>query len=491
MNDRLKSALVKWSGLYRLVAALLIPALVPLAHALQITSVQRGIHDGFELVIVNCDTISNFELEYDQVRGECRLSLKGGKVSPAAAATVERFRLRQTIKACDAVPRRGTLVFHVTGTVFLREYLVNSPAALILDFSHEPDTLAQLPFECDRQRYLALGGRAEREGDLDWALRYVERVRSRGDTDAALAHRAGVIGQRLGRWDLALETFAKTAGVDEFAADAHARRAMIYFAKGDTAASGAEWAGFFHHKPQPSTPDTVTVAAAPPKPEPARVAVSPPPVPSAQTPPAKRFSLPSILQAGGGDGASYLYYGWGLLAVGLVTLVGLWAGSARSRQQVALEVEAYRPFKPVQALSEMDFLRTMKSSSKTPYRPLWDTVLPAPTAPPRNGSWNAPLAQPNEPNGHLLRRTTIPPILEGAISPRVVAAYKPSSTELKGNPPPPTVPPRVPAARIVALAGQGLSEAQIANDLMVGRDEVAMVINLSRLARKGNQRREE
>lgn len=475
-----------------LLAILLsILSLTPVANALQVNGVQRGVHEGFELIIITCDSISHFEMEYDQVLGECRVSLKGGRIPAGIALAMERWRPRETISGAEAVPRRGMLIFKTRGTVYLRDYQVSGPPALILDFSRDPDTTGALPFECDKQRYLALGGRAEREGRLELALRYVQRVRKQGGSEFALTHRSGVIEQRLGRWDLALESFAKTAQMAEFAADAHARRTMIFMAQGDTLASGQEWAGYFHRGT--SEPDIDTTKTSTP---PAEVVAKP--VKSEPTHTAAHsldFLTSGVIQAGGGDGASYLYYGWGLLVVGMLTLVGLWAGSTRSRKLAAEEAVRYQPFQPERPKSEFEFLRSFEPS--TSHRQSYAQVQPSRQETSTRSRYSdpispLPIAAPAEHIERLENSASTTPALVVEVPSKIVTAYH-ESDRAPTEPLPPQLQhiPRVPADRIVELAAQGLNEGEIAGRLEVGRDEVKMVLNLARASRSGREGRPE
>jgi len=461
--------------LKRLSLTLFLLLVAVAVQAASITTVQRGVHDGFELVILNCDTLPDFSLEYDQVQGNFRLVLKHGRISANALKSLTSFRARETITNVTVDRKAGTITFHAKGPVYLREHLVSGPPALILDFSHELGHDGRYPFELDREEYLKRGGRAERDGKLKLALGYVEHVRSWSDDDANLIHRAGVIEHRLGQWDVALETFAKTAADPSLAADAHARRTMIFMAKGDTVASGEEWAGYFHKKAKTIEPDPLPDSVAAMQVAAAARAVQPAETSLEQI----RKRLPEVLQAGGGDSATYLYYGWGMLLVGLVTLIGLWAGSSKSRHLAATEAEVYSPMAPPEAQSEYEFLRAIKAKEANSY----------PQARSRSSQPPASVVQPkpvilSDPPVETASPLSLEPLTREGISSRVVSAYQEAP---RGKIPASTLPPvpgKIPIQQIIQLADEGLRQAEIAHQLSIGRDEVAMVINLARMSRQ-------
>jgi len=443
--------------------------------AASITTVQRGVHDGFELVILNCDTLPDFSLEYDQVQNIFRLQLKHGRISSTAVKALNAFSSRETIADVKVDRKAGVIAFRVKGPVYLREHLVSGPPALILDFSNEPEHSGRYPFELDREQYLRLGGRAERDGKLNLALNYVKHVRRWSDDDANLIHRAGVIEQRLGQWDVALETFAKTAADPSLAADAHARRTMIFMAKGDTLSSGQEWAGYFHRNSRTIKPEVVPDTL-----EAIEVAVSVPSDQPAKTP----FQLiKKVIQAGGGDGSTYLYYGWGMLAVGLVTLIGLWAGSGGSRRLAATEAEVYHPLAPPEAQTEYEFLRALKAKEnrKLPARSLLTPESSAPTpfaAPPVPREAPLPSAYQAE------NRSTLPEDISSPIIPTL--AESPEGQAANSTRPPKG---KIPIEQIIQLAEEGFKQAEIAQKLTVEKDEVGMVLNLARLYRSSMEQR--
>lgn len=461
------------SILRRTLLLFLLASLPALSLAAMVTGVQRGVHEGFELVILHCDSLPDFSLEYDHVRQTARLALTRGRITLQAAKALTAFRPGVSIAGVSVDRKGGMVTFRLRGDLYLREHIVNGPAALILDFSSEPDSTGRRPFELDRDQYLKLGGTAERRGDLELALKYVSRVRRWSDDDHNLVHRSGVIEQRLGRWDVALETFAKTAADPQLAADAHARRTMIFMAKGDTSASGAEWAGYFHAKPKAPAPDSTSLAVLDTTPK------IPGVLPQAKPRQNREFTLPKILQAGGGDSETYLYYGWGMLAVGLLTLMGLWWGSGKARKQAEIESAADQPIPAGELQSEYDFLRSLKpktpsfmSAAVTPSRPI---VPRAPTPRPMKRGPYAGEAFSPAPPAPLVASPRIVLANEAASVPNPPALH-PSTSPLHG---------KAPVDQIIALADSGLAEPEIANELQIGQDEVSMTLNLSRLARKG------
>jgi len=443
-------------------------ALLPTtASATTVTRVDRAIHEGFELLIIHCDSLPEFSLEYDRVAGVAELRVQRGKISKRASQTLLKMGNGLTIRGATVDLAKGLIRFRTPKPVVIREYLISGPSALILDFGVSEDVAAPLPFELDREGYLKKGGIAEKGGRLEMALGYVDHVRGWEGSDLSLTHRAGVIEQRLGRWDQALETLAESAQIAEFAADAHARRTMIFLAKGDTASMGEEWAGYFHaEKKKPKIEpvelpvDSVRVA---------QIETTKPTTPATEQ--KKGLKLPKILSAGGGDSLDYLYYGWGFLAVGFLSLIGLLLSARKNAlpKNSYPEVDISVPFsqhirdrveQPAHNQS------TVAEAPATTYSPKPVINLPDESYRSTSGT-SRPIFQQYEAQAKPANDSTIwatPP--------------KPRSAQSHRD--------RVPVDDIVALAEKGVSESEIANQLLVGRDEVAMVLNLVRLARRTN-----
>ncbi len=440
-----------------------------MANAATVTRVDRAIHDGFELLILHCDSLPEFSLEYNRVAGIAELRLKRGKIGRKAAQTLLSFRSGATIRGATVDQARGVISFRTPTPVHLREYMITGPSALILDFGTAEQVNEPLPFELDREGYLKLGSKAEKSGQLEMALGYVEHVRGWEGTDLSLTHRAGVIEQRLGRWDQALETLGESAQIAEFAADAHARRTMIFLAKGDTASMGEEWAGYFHNKgkkkpvePEP-TPELIDTTA---------IVAEPPPVQVEEHAHKLPLKLPKILSAGGGDSLDYLYYGWGFLAVGFLSLIGLLLSAKKN----SLNPENFRTI-------------DISVPERHDERPRTEAIVFTP-AEPKPVPRSEDLRHSAESFQSAIAHVEPLPRL------RTLAERQPPRHDLHPNDPmsglypkpKPNVPhqhqDRVPVDEIVTLAEGGMSESEIAHKLSVGRDEVAMVKNLARLSRR-------
>ena len=442
-----------------------------------VVKVDRAIHDGFELMIIHCDSLPEFSLQYDRVAGVVDLKLIHGKIGRTAAQTLGRMGSGLTIRGATVNATRGSIRFRTPAAIHIREYVVSGPAALILDFGRAEPEDVRLPFELDREDYLKLGSAAEKGGRLELALGYVEHVRQWEGSDLALTHRAGVIEQRLGRWDSDLETLAESAQIAEFAADAHARRTMIFLAKGDTASMGNEWAGYFHKDQKKAKPgEEIVTAAADTTP----LAADTLPVQAEIPPPKTSFKLPQILRAGGGDSLDYLYYGWGFLAVGFLSLIGLLLSARKSGLSIATygTVDISVPTREegqspgggsdrIETYSQA-LLAGERSSRQSP------GVAQNPLPEPRPASGYP--GNPTPPTIPIAQRA-YPPLFERSdpIRPRAASNRR----------------DRVPVDEIVSLSRSGVSEGDIAHRLMVGRDEVAMVLNLSKLARGGASYRNE
>ncbi len=446
---------------YKLLFLVTIVLLPKMTLSTTIVKVDRAIHDGFELLIIHCDSLPEFALEYDRVEGIAELRLKHGNIARRAAQTLTKLAVGPTIRGATVDMARGKIRFRTPKAVTIRDYLISGPAALILDFGKAEIENVPLPFELDRDAYLKLGSRAERGGRWELALKYVEHVRGWEGSDVALTHRAGVIEQRLGRWDQALETLAESARFAEFAADAHARRTMIYLAKGDTAAMGTEWAGYFHAdqkkiKPLPEVTETIVDTVPLETKELSTPAEKPVQKPA--------FKLPQILSAGGGNSIDYLYYGWGFLAVGFLSLIGLLLSARRSSSHKGNygTIDITVP------------LTTSEESNATPAEPLRTLAERQPRVDSQAQVTYPDLRfQPRQP--HL-----------GEYSPSQPGAPEITFSAPSQSRQSPSKPDRVPVDEIVSMAESGRSEREIAHQLMVGRDEVAMVLNLSRLARRSS-----
>jgi len=421
--------------------------LVPKGSAASVIDLERGVHPDFELLVVYCDTLPEFSLYYDRVRGECRLELVDGECSGEVRRKAASFRPGVTLQSVGADPSVGTITLMVKGTVYLREYLVSGPPALLLDISEAEDAPGRLPFELGRDEYLRRGGDAERAGQLDLALRYIEWVQRSGPQEPFLEHRAGVIYHRLGRWEAALEAFARTAELPEFAADAHARRTMILLAAGDTSAACRVWTGYFHRV----HPGEVYYGAG--------ASLSKSTVPSHRLKrPSERWSvpIPSMVKAGGGTN---MYLGWGLLVVGLLALIGLlvdpWRGTALTA----------KPYPAHRVASDDDFRHGFS------------------TGPPLTLRGLRPSGSVGEDRSYAARAEPT------RVSSRVADLYRgeavhggrpTSGTRLRGE-----GDRRIPTDLIRQKARAGAGELEIARELGVGRDEVSMVLNLARLAGGG------
>ena len=431
------------AGCLALIFYLLVPA--PGGSAATIIDIQRGVHPGFELLVVYCDTIPEFSLYYDRVRGECRLDLAGGEYSDSVVREAASFRPGVTLQSVKADSFSGTITLTVMGTVYLREYLVNGPPALLLDISRAEETSGRLPFELDSDDYLQRGGKAEREGRLELAARYIERVQQCGVNEPFLEHRAGVIYHRLGRWEAALELFARTAELPEFAADANARRSMIFLTLGDTSAAGRAWTDYFHRI------------------EPGEIYSEVGPLPSRAVGLPRRsgrsggrpsVSFPPVIKAG--DDTN-MYLGWGLLFVGLLALIGLLIDPWR---RAALAAGAYRGER---SWSDEELRPHFAPEPRSRFRvdrpAVYETRSPtAGVGPPHISPRMAELYRSGKPGG--LRPT-------------------PASTRQGAGE------RRIPTDVIIQKAQAGTGELEIARQLGLGRDEVSMVLNLARLAGRG------
>jgi len=440
---------VRESGITLPAAFLLFPiffAAQPLPAA-SLLKVDRGLHDAFELLVLHCDSAAAFDLVYDRVSGEVEIAFKDGVVSTEAAAQLTGFKPGSALQSASVDAGSGYIRLKVAGTVFLREYYVGGPPALILDLSRlsdEAEQVGSLPFELNRSDYLKRGGEAERSGRLEEALAYVTRVQGSSPSDVGLTHRAGVIEQRLGRWADALETFGRSAGTTELAADAHARRTMIYFAMGDPAAATREWSHYFHRiRPEPVP--TVEVAAS--RPEPANVNPSPLLRQTEATARTKRvladFIPPRLLDLGP---TGHLVLGWGLLLAGVGAILLLAFGQRRSP---------------------------------------WDEVV-EPEGPPtrRESSDHIPNSTYRTSSIPTTRQEQPPPVAASILANYVSSSGRtaPINPATRRDPPAATV-HRIPSDRILELRREGVDEWDIARQLGIGRDEVSMVLNLARIRR--------
>lgn len=419
-----------------------------LATATEVVDLQRGIHDGFELLVIYCDSLPKFSLSYDRVQGQCRLDIPNGTISEDLLLNTASFPSGETIQSIDLDTTDGTILLRLNLTVYLRAYVVGGPPALLLDVSRIEQTNALLPFEYDASGYLQLSGEAERSGKMELALRYLHHIDALGVADQAILHHAGVIQHSLGRWETALETFNRSLDYPELAADARARRAMIYLAMGDTLASGNEWSSHFHKQ----TPQ-IEVSAVPTLPV-VQQTYTEKTTSSKEQQRKDNNPLPfNIIQAGDGN---YIYFGWALVAIGVMFLLRLllWNRNRVDGYQLSVNDDRWLS-------ADED---PIPASRYPAFRPRHEISRPT-------------SRQPREDK----TGTTIP-----RISPSVARSY---SREPDASPKPtPAVDnsagrgKKMPVNLILEKARSGAGELEIAQEIGIGRDEVAMVINLARLA---------
>jgi hypothetical protein len=402
----------------------------------------RGVHPDFELLVIYCDTLPQFRLFYDRVAGELRLETDESGLGERFLRSVARFPPGTTVSRLEADRETGELFIGLQGLTFIRQYLVNGPPALLIDVSRAQRSPDLMPFELGRNDYLLRGGIEERKGRLDIAAQYLDRAQEIGPYDAVLDHRAGIIQHRLGRYDLALETFGRTAQSPDLAADARARRAMIYLLRGDTAASGSEWTGYFHPAAEARGDSALTAEA---------------PAGEKSTPEKTGKRRPGeFIKAETGVN---MLVGWGLLLVGVAALMGLLLGSNRPG-----------PLRMGWQMAAGDYA---------------DDGEP-PGYPAKGRGFSRGAASDREDDSTEYRR---PRPDRPTVSRRMQAAVRPSAAaaddaglmldadRLAGG-------RHIPRDQILRRSQMGVDELQIARELGMGQDEVSMVINLARLAKK-------
>lgn len=448
----------------RLVLLFLFGVLIPsAAGSTEVIDLQRGIHRGFELFVLYCDSLPEFRMFYDRVEKNCRLEISRGIFSARLAQAARSLKRGRTVESIELSGDSSTLVFRFIREVHLRAYIVNGPPALMLDVGVTKDNRGFLPFELGKDEYLELGGFAERDGRLDIALAYLEHVKVVGGDEPLLTHRAGIIQHRMGRWEAALESFTRTSGLDEFAADAHAHQAMIYLAIGDTASSGEAWSSYFHRDPlsnEPVSPaDETVVAVEEPAPQPVTNKWG--------------KNAGSIIEAGEG---SYLYLGWISLIAGAFFLVRLLIASSRDSGRVipthSNDNNGYEDI-PVKK-------RPVSGSARSARRAV-QHGLAAPFPRPDTAASVKP-----ESYSTLIDAASSLSDFPPKISTRVVGSYgnisRKATAEGPVKPPRRRGPASTPVDMILSKANDGENELEIARSLSIGRDEVAMVLNLARLA---------
>ncbi|MFH0765693.1 MAG: hypothetical protein V2A61_04660, partial [Calditrichota bacterium] len=438
--------------------------LAPTAGGAEITDLQRGLHPDFELFVLYCDTLPQVSVAYDRVQNMVTVNLTDIRLSPQASDEISRIQAGITLESLY-YQSPGKLCFQVRGTVAVTTYLVSGPPAVLLDLCHREMTGGALPYELDRDAYLSQGGRAERRGELELALKYVDRVRETDGDEPALTHRAGVIQQRLGRWESALESLGKTGEIPEFAADAHARRSMIYLTMGDTLASGQEWASYFHRDRTadfaiPVKTTSFTAHRPPSNSEPNR--------PSYNFKP--RF-LP-VIEAGDGN---YFYLGGGLFVVGVIALISVLTGGGRGRQYESEYRDYPYDLPSPRRVRSRPLLSSPVSPPGTPYPPTSKaetSVAPPPKTPLANDTFRGISSR--------VVQSYVQP-LPGSSRPDT-APTRSASTSTSSLPPSPADSHRILVNRIVSQARSGLSDPEIARQMGISRDEVRMILNLARLA---------
>ncbi len=427
--------------LYGLIGSLLGLILAPgVSSGIEVIDYQRGIHADFELHVVYCDTLPEFRLEYDRVRSECRLEIIGAEISGKAEQQVARYCRAITVNSIQPDNDACSILYDLTGTTFLRAYIVSGPPALIIDFSEASDMPGRFPFELDKNGYLQQSALAENSGKLELALEYIDWIEKAGPADPVVVHRAGIIQHKLSRWETALETFGKSLNQPDLVADARAHRAMIYLTIGDTTSSGVEWSSYFH-KTSPELPDEKAIS-------------QPKIIKTDQVSSRKKSPLPfSILHAGDGNS---IYLGGAIFVIGILVLIRLLTGN-RTYSQV--------PFHYYNSNVKNNFSSesSRKPTGFSPYSRLGRS----------------------EPSRTAIRDTRLQTIIP-QVSTMVVDSYR---TESSVQPPEANSPKierkagrGVPVDLIIEKSKGGADELEIARSVGISRDEVAMVLNLSRLA---------
>jgi len=426
-----------WVAFFLLTTTLFPPRT---ALASSLIDLQRGIHGDFELIVFYADTMPEFRLYYDRVLGEVRLESSARRMSERVARQLAAFTAGITVQSVEFDRETGALYFKVRGTVYLRQYLVNGPPALLLDFSRGSDAAAQLPYELGRNEYLLMGGIEEREGRFDNALRYLDRAQKNSPGDLLVEHRAGIIRQRLGRYDEALANFTVTGRNPEFAADAHARRAMILLLRGDTTQSGDAWSEYFRQ------PTAGFVSADTGK---------------GTTTVKTGTELAEHKGEGGkevpinaGTGSNMLI-GWALLVVGAAALAGLMispAGAGFSLAGLGGNGRAHVDYEPE-------------------------------PPPPRRVERDRPIARRFSRIEEPEPPAPMPYTSDVAVAePLMTATSRRQSTAQMTAP---SEPPRhIPTEYILSRAQAGASELEIAREFSMGRDEVAMILNLAQMGQR-------
>lgn len=408
---------------------------------IEVIDYQRGIHADFELHVVYCDTLPEFKLEYDRVKAECRLEIAGAKFSDKLEQQIYTPVTGITINSIHCDDASSSIKYDMAGTTYVRAYIVSGPPALMLDFSKADDIPGRFPFELDKDEYRHQGSLAENSGELELALEYIEWIERTGPADPVLVHRAGIIQHKLGRWETALETFSKSLDQPELLADARAHRSMIYLAMGDTISSGWEWSSYFHKK----TPEMIheeTASSAPDIPE------------TRQKPEKKKNPLPfSILRAGDGNA---IYLGGAIFIIGVFVLVRLLTGN-RTTSSTAFHY--YNSEERMDSSENLYWNKTDLSSISKREQP---ELYPSSDRDVRSGP-------------------TIP-----KVSKRVMDSYRTNPAIRQPVDDPKKIERRagrgVPVDLIIEKARDGSDELEIARSVGISRDEVAMVLNLSRLA---------
>ncbi len=449
--------------LHRIVIALLVLFGIFLheTQAGNIIDLQQGIHPDFDLLVVYFDSPTEVEIRFDRIKQTLRLQLEIPDHSSNTNLIETDVRVGKIIDDVILSDDGRSLSISIKDDAFIRTYMVSGPPALLIDLSHAQNSQMRLPYEMTQKEYQHASIIAERSGDFNLTLEYLQLLKRINPDDLLTFHRSGIVEHKLGRWDVALKSFEKTVDSDEFAADAHAHRTLIYLSRGDTISATDEWMSYFHE----DSSDMFQFAEKSPQEEQtvATLAIgSTKDTDQSKHNRRKSNDLSSIhnriIQAGQGN---YVIFGWLSLILGGVVLIKVLFSGKQDDDNFE-----YR---------DSEEVLTDKQQSKFKYRHS-ETSDRNSLRSKRNAQ--APLIADHLPVHYIdndVHTTTdsvkiISEPIKGAQTKRENRSFI-RKKKLR----------KVPVDKILERKKAGKSELEIAASLGVGRDEVAMVINLAAL----------
>lgn len=208
------------------------------ASVVKIDRLTNGTQD---LYLLFADSPLTPDIAYDRVMERIEIVPDGEALTPSLQESLEVLPSTLLTRRITAQPEEGRLFIYLSSPAQIRTYRLDLPPVLIVQLESAVDRAAHLPYELDESGYWARVQRAERRGELQEMVIYLEHLSHLHPDSLAVLHQLGIAFQRIGNWARALECFAQTSRYPPLAKDAFARRTLIFAQMRDTTAAFEEW----------------------------------------------------------------------------------------------------------------------------------------------------------------------------------------------------------------------------------------------------------